>query len=567
MPGIRLFDVRAALAALGLAMLAALAVAVVTHLPVPAASGPAAPATQASATGLSRLQSLPLQAQSVISSTMAADSRAYSAQRTGSGWGLARRWRACGLPYRRAAPEPGGWQHPVPVTDGRWHADGRGWARQPGHAHASRHQRVVRRGPARHRAGLHAGPPARRAGGRPRADAPARSGRIAARTGRWVRRELPGVARRYRGAIWGADRGRRDRASPAQRPQRQPRHACSSGQRPRRALPDHDRPARPAGRQAGAQRRDATGHGSPSGWSVAISADGNTALIGGGTSTTASIGRGLGVHALRRSTWSQQVRSSSPPTSVGDASDFGSSVALSADGNTALIGGEHRRRRAAPARRGCSSAPARRTSSRSKLTGTGELRRRPTSATSVALSADGNTALDRRPDDQEPARARRRRAWVFTRSGTTWSTRRRRSPRRRRAATIEQLRHRAWRCRRTATSRSSAAPRTTPGRGGLGVHPAAARPGPPASRSARPPATTSAPRRGSATPIAISADGNTALIGGTRTTPTRPAVRRGSSRGSGATWSQQAKLRARTDRVERRTSAAASRSLRTGTPR
>ena len=89
MPGIRLFDVRAALAALGLAMLAALAVAVVTHLPVPAASGPAAPATQASATGLSRLQSLPLQAQSVISSTMAADSRAYSAQRTGSGWGLA----------------------------------------------------------------------------------------------------------------------------------------------------------------------------------------------------------------------------------------------------------------------------------------------------------------------------------------------------------------------------------------------------------------------------------------------------------------------------------------------
>ena len=85
MPGTRLFDVRAAMAALGLAALAALAVAVVTHLPVPALSGPA---THASSAGLSRLQSLPLQAQSVISSTIAADSRAFAARRTGSGWAL-----------------------------------------------------------------------------------------------------------------------------------------------------------------------------------------------------------------------------------------------------------------------------------------------------------------------------------------------------------------------------------------------------------------------------------------------------------------------------------------------
>ncbi len=87
MPGIRLLDVRAALAALGLAMLAALAVAVVTHLPVPSPSTNA-PAAQTGATGLSRLQSLPLQAQSVISSTIAADSRSFAARRTASGWGL-----------------------------------------------------------------------------------------------------------------------------------------------------------------------------------------------------------------------------------------------------------------------------------------------------------------------------------------------------------------------------------------------------------------------------------------------------------------------------------------------
>ncbi len=85
MPGIRLVDVRAALAALGLAGLAALAVAITTHLPMPAPSGPA---THTSSAGLSRLQSLPLQAQSLISSTIAADSRAFTARRTASGWGL-----------------------------------------------------------------------------------------------------------------------------------------------------------------------------------------------------------------------------------------------------------------------------------------------------------------------------------------------------------------------------------------------------------------------------------------------------------------------------------------------
>src|ERR1700761_8430193 len=89
MPGTRLFDVRAALAALAalvLAGMAALAMAIVTHLPATTASGPVA--THASSTGLSRLQSLPLQAQSVISSTVAADSREYAARRTASGWRL-----------------------------------------------------------------------------------------------------------------------------------------------------------------------------------------------------------------------------------------------------------------------------------------------------------------------------------------------------------------------------------------------------------------------------------------------------------------------------------------------
>ncbi len=75
----------ATMAALELAGLAALALAFATHLPAPAPSGPA---THGAASGLSRLQSLPLQAQSVISSTIAADSPAFAARRTASGWGL-----------------------------------------------------------------------------------------------------------------------------------------------------------------------------------------------------------------------------------------------------------------------------------------------------------------------------------------------------------------------------------------------------------------------------------------------------------------------------------------------
>ena len=72
------------------------------------------------------------------------------------------------------------------------------------------------------------------------------------------------------------------------------------------------------------------------GYSVALSADGNTALIGGRPTTTASRG-GVGVHAL-----GLDLDPAGPKlTATGESGkgEFGSSVALSADGNTALIGG------------------------------------------------------------------------------------------------------------------------------------------------------------------------------------------------------------------------------------
>ena len=235
MPGIRLFDVRAALAALGLAVLAALAVAVATHLPLSAPSGPPAPAHgRASSAGLSRLQSLPLQAQSVMSSTIAADNRAFAARRTASGWGLS--GGGVRADFRSGEPTlslAGG--HTLSLSlAGAAATTSVSRARQPRHPDASRHPRVVRRGPARHRAGLHAGAPP------PAATATAhgvtlvaRRRRLAARAGRGIQRELRGIARRYRGAIWGADRGRRDRAPPAQRAERRGRARAHLRQRPR----------------------------------------------------------------------------------------------------------------------------------------------------------------------------------------------------------------------------------------------------------------------------------------------------------------------------------------------
>jgi hypothetical protein len=154
------------------------------------------------------------------------------------------------------------------------------------------------------------------------------------------------------------------------------------------------------------------------GFSVALSSDGNTALIGarydGYSGHEATAAGAAWVFTRTGSAWAQQGGKLTGEQKTG-RSDFGESVALSADGNTALIG--------APYERGDLGAATVFTRSGStwtqqgpRLIGEGEGGSAFLGG-SVALSADGNTALISGIADSNSSGA----VWVFTRSGSSWT--------------------------------------------------------------------------------------------------------------------------------------------------
>ncbi len=145
---------------------------------------------------------------------------------------------------------------------------------------------------------------------------------------------------------------------------------------------------------------------------VAISADGTTAIVGGWfdnaqTGATWVFTRSGGV-------WSQQGAKLVGTGAVGTAAQ-GSWVAVSADGNTAIVGG--------PGDNGGIGAAWVFTRSGgvwsqqgSKLVGTGAVGRTD-QGSGVAISADGNTALVGATADNNGIGA----VWVFTRNGGVWT--------------------------------------------------------------------------------------------------------------------------------------------------
>jgi FG-GAP repeat/Glycosyl hydrolase catalytic core len=144
---------------------------------------------------------------------------------------------------------------------------------------------------------------------------------------------------------------------------------------------------------------------------VALSGDGRTALIGGWNDNHA-VGAAW-VFTRSGSAWTQQGRKLTPNDERGPGM-FGGGVALSADGHTALIGGEQDNNDLGAAWIFTRTGSALRQRG-TKLTGSGESGNGWFGKT-VALSADGKLALIGGHVDNAEVGA----AWVFARTGAAW---------------------------------------------------------------------------------------------------------------------------------------------------
>jgi hypothetical protein len=148
------------------------------------------------------------------------------------------------------------------------------------------------------------------------------------------------------------------------------------------------------------------------GFSVALSADGNTAIVGGiGDNTNAGA---VWIFIRNGSVWSQQGNKLVGTDAVGNAQQ-GVAVSLSADGNTAIVGGNRDNNFAGAVwvftRNG--SAWSQQGSKLVVTDAIGNSR----FGISVDLSSDGNTAIIGGHTDNANAGA----VWIFTRSNNTWT--------------------------------------------------------------------------------------------------------------------------------------------------
>ena len=148
------------------------------------------------------------------------------------------------------------------------------------------------------------------------------------------------------------------------------------------------------------------------GWSVALSGDGNTAIVGGPFDTSNS--GAAWVYTRSGGVWTQQGNKLVGSGAVGSARQ-GASVALSDDGNTAIVGGPFDNWNTGAAWVFTRSNGVW-TQQRSKLVGAGAVGNAG-QGSSVALSADGNTTIVGGPLDNSKTGA----AWVFSRSNGVWT--------------------------------------------------------------------------------------------------------------------------------------------------
>lgn len=148
------------------------------------------------------------------------------------------------------------------------------------------------------------------------------------------------------------------------------------------------------------------------GWSVALSADGNTAIVGGNAYRAGAGAAWVWVRS--DGVWRQQGDKLQGSGAIGNANQ-GNSVALSADGNTAIVGGPNDNGGAGAVWVWTRSNGSW-TQQGSKLIGTGAIGN-AFQGVAVSLSADGNTAFVGGRNDDEDAGA----AWVWTRTDGVWT--------------------------------------------------------------------------------------------------------------------------------------------------
>ena len=148
------------------------------------------------------------------------------------------------------------------------------------------------------------------------------------------------------------------------------------------------------------------------GCAVALSADGNTAVIGGYTDNS---GAGAAWVFTRSSgVWTQQGNKLVGTGAV-DPAGQGVAVAISGDGNTIALGGYNDNHGAGAVWIFTRSAGAW-SQQGSKLVGTGAVGQLVEQGDAVALSADGTTLIEGAPGDNDFGAA-----WVFTRPGGAWT--------------------------------------------------------------------------------------------------------------------------------------------------
>jgi len=158
------------------------------------------------------------------------------------------------------------------------------------------------------------------------------------------------------------------------------------------------------------------------GKSVAITPDGNTAIVGANNETTTFNADGSAYIFVRNGTvWSEHQKLVTNDTAVADV--FGESVAISDDGNTVIIGGVGHN--PGPGQTGAAYVFIKSVGSpvvwtqQEKLLAS-DLQSSDNFGFSVAISSDGNTAIVGSPyEDALGGQAGA--AYVYTRSGITWS--------------------------------------------------------------------------------------------------------------------------------------------------